>query len=33
MQQADSDGNVVEWGEHVSDDEYTHAPALDRGER
>ena len=26
MQQADDDGNVVEWGEHVSDDEYAQEP-------
>jgi quercetin dioxygenase-like cupin family protein len=29
MQQADDDGNVVTWGEHVTDDEYAAAPALD----
>jgi quercetin dioxygenase-like cupin family protein len=29
MQQANDDGNVVTWGEHVSDDEYAAAPALD----
>ncbi len=27
MQQADDDGNVVEWGRHVSDDEYAQTPA------
>jgi quercetin dioxygenase-like cupin family protein len=26
MQQADDTGNVVEWGRHVSDDEYAQAP-------
>ena len=26
MQQADEDGNVVAWGEHVTDDEYAQAP-------
>jgi quercetin dioxygenase-like cupin family protein len=26
MQQADDDGNVVEWGRHVSDDEYAKEP-------
>jgi quercetin dioxygenase-like cupin family protein len=29
MQQADDDGEVVTWGDHVSDDEYSRAPALD----
>jgi quercetin dioxygenase-like cupin family protein len=29
MQQADADGNVVEWGRHVGDDEYSQAPPLD----
>jgi len=28
MQQADDDGKVVTWGEHVTDDEYALAPAL-----
>jgi quercetin dioxygenase-like cupin family protein len=28
MRQADADGNVVAWGEHVSDDEYHAAPSL-----
>jgi quercetin dioxygenase-like cupin family protein len=28
MQQADDDGNVVTWGEHVTDDEYEQAPGL-----
>jgi len=30
MHQADEQGNVVTWGDHVSDDEYSVAPALDR---
>ena len=29
MQQADDNGNVVEWGRHVSDDEYAQAPSLE----
>ena len=28
MQQADEDGNVVEWGDHVNDAEYGAAPAI-----
>jgi quercetin dioxygenase-like cupin family protein len=28
IQRADSDGNVVEWGRHVTDDEYANAPPL-----
>jgi quercetin dioxygenase-like cupin family protein len=28
IQQADDDGNVVSWGDHVSDDEYSQAPAV-----
>jgi len=28
MQQADEHGNVVSWGEHVTDEEYAKAPAL-----
>ena len=28
MQQADDQGNVVSWGEHVDDEEYDAAPAL-----
>jgi hypothetical protein len=28
MQQADDEGNVVAWGEHVTDDEYAQAPAV-----
>ena len=33
MQQADDNGNVVQWGRHVSDDEYAQAPSLDGGDR
>ena len=33
MQQADEDGNVVAWGQHVTDDEYGKAPAIDGGRR
>ena len=29
MQQADAQGNVVAWGEHVTDEEYGQAPPLD----
>jgi quercetin dioxygenase-like cupin family protein len=29
MQQADSEGNFVAWGRHVSDDEYAQAPSLE----
>ena len=32
MQQADEQGNVVGWGEHVSDEEYAQAPSIG-GER
>jgi quercetin dioxygenase-like cupin family protein len=28
MQQADDDGNVVVWGEHVTDEEYGRAPQI-----
>jgi hypothetical protein len=28
IQQADDDGNVVEWGRHVTDAEYAEAPLL-----
>jgi quercetin dioxygenase-like cupin family protein len=28
MQQADDDGNVVAWGEHVTDEEYGRAPQI-----
>lgn len=28
MQQADDDGNVATWGEHVSDEQYAHAPSI-----
>jgi quercetin dioxygenase-like cupin family protein len=27
MHQADADGNTVQWGRHVSDDEYAQAPS------
>jgi hypothetical protein len=33
IQQADDNGNVVEWGRHVSDDEYAQAPSLEGGDR
>jgi quercetin dioxygenase-like cupin family protein len=33
MQQADDNGNVVEWGRHVSDDEYAQAPLLEMSGR
>jgi quercetin dioxygenase-like cupin family protein len=29
MQQADDQGNIAAWGDHVSDEEYAQAPALD----
>jgi quercetin dioxygenase-like cupin family protein len=29
MQQADDDGNIVRWGEHVSEDEYLAAQPID----
>ncbi|MDQ1534940.1 MAG: hypothetical protein QOF28_2701 [Actinomycetota bacterium] len=29
MQQADDQGSVVTWGDHVSDEEYAQAPAID----
>jgi quercetin dioxygenase-like cupin family protein len=29
MQQADDNGNVVEWGRHVGDDEYAQAPLVE----
>ena len=28
IQRADNDGNVVEWGRHVTDDEYARAPSI-----
>jgi hypothetical protein len=31
MQQADENGTVVEWGRHVSEEEYAHAPSLEAG--
>jgi len=33
IQQADDQGTVVEWGRHVSDEEYAQAPSLEDGER
>ena len=33
IQQADETGSPVVWGEHVSDEQYTRAPALERGGR
>ena len=33
MQQADDQGNVVSWGEHVTDDEYAQAPRLRENDR
>ena len=33
LQQADEDGNVAEWGRHVSDDEYAQLRSLEGGER
>ena len=30
MQQADDEGNVVTWGDHVSDAEYAAAPLIDK---
>jgi quercetin dioxygenase-like cupin family protein len=32
IQQADEQGNVVTWGEHVSDVQYAQAPSLTEGE-
>jgi quercetin dioxygenase-like cupin family protein len=29
MQQADDEGNVVTWGQHVTDEQYANAPAID----
>jgi len=31
MQQVDDKGNAATWGDHVSDEEYAAAPALDEG--
>jgi quercetin dioxygenase-like cupin family protein len=31
LQQADDDGNVVSWGDHVTDEEYGAAPAIGEG--
>jgi quercetin dioxygenase-like cupin family protein len=33
IQQADETGQVVDWGRHVSEDEYAQAPALEDGDR
>ena len=33
IQQADEQGNVVTWGEHVTDAEYANAPSLEAGGR
>jgi quercetin dioxygenase-like cupin family protein len=33
IQQADETGHVVDWGRHVSEDEYAQAPALEDGDR
>jgi quercetin dioxygenase-like cupin family protein len=32
MQQADDEGNVVTWGDHVTDEHYGHAPSIKEGE-
>src|SRR2546426_1295341 len=32
MQQANDAGEVVAWGEHVSDEQYGHAPSIKEGE-
>jgi quercetin dioxygenase-like cupin family protein len=32
IQQSDDDRNVVQWGRHVSDDEYAQAPSIAEGE-
>ncbi len=32
MQQADDKGNVVTWGDHVTDEQYGHAPSIKGGE-
>jgi hypothetical protein len=32
IQQADDEGNVATWGEHVSDEQYGQAPSLTEGE-
>src|SRR5256885_5369555 len=31
MQQADDEGNVVTWGDHVTDEQYGHAPSIKEG--
>jgi len=33
IQQADDQGKVVDWGRHVSDEEYEQAPPIDEGGR
>jgi quercetin dioxygenase-like cupin family protein len=33
IQQADDEGNVVSWGEHVSDEEYAQAPPIEEAGR
>jgi quercetin dioxygenase-like cupin family protein len=33
IQQADDQGKPVDWGRHVSDDEYAQAPSLEEGRR
>ena len=33
VQQANDDGNVVTWGDHVSDSEYAAAPSIEEGRR
>ncbi len=33
MQQADDDGKVVSWGDHVSDEEYGRAPSIEGEDR
>jgi hypothetical protein len=32
MQQADDKGNVVTWGDQVTDEQYGHAPSIKGGE-
>ena len=31
MQQADDEGNVVTWGDHVTEEQYGHAPSIEEG--
>jgi hypothetical protein len=33
IQEADDEGSVVSWGEHVSDEQYAEAPSLEAGGR